>query len=106
MTSDKQHAVLLVHLAKLGLFYDIGNHQNVSKKHLRNTNAFHAFSKSFLNNLFRNAQLLLVSEDLLACLATSHAPARMLVIVTKCQTGLGKIRTPSSSYGAQRTRAS
>ena len=74
MASDMQHGMLLIHWTKLGLFYDIGNHQNVSKKHLRNTNAFHAFSKSFLNNNFRNAQLLLVSEDLLACLTTSHAP--------------------------------
>jgi hypothetical protein len=75
MTIDLQHAMLLVCKAKLGLFYDIGNHQNVSKKHLRNTNAFHAFSKSFLSNIFRNAQLLLVSEHLLACLTTGHASA-------------------------------
>jgi hypothetical protein len=41
--------VLPVYSAKLGLFYDIGNHQNVRKKHSRNTNAFHAFSKSSLD---------------------------------------------------------
>jgi hypothetical protein len=83
MTSDRQHCMLPVCLVKLGLFYDIGNHQNVSNKHLRNTNAFHAFSKSFLNNTFRNEQLLLVSEDLLSCLTTSHAP---LSEVSKCFT--------------------
>ena len=78
MTSDVQHAMLLVCKAKLDLFYDIGNHQNVRKKHLRNTNAFHAFSKSFLNNTFRNAQLLLVSEHLLSGLTTSHAPSKSI----------------------------
>jgi hypothetical protein len=50
MASNKQREVALpVYSAKLGLFYDIGNHQNVRKKHPRNTNAFHAFSKSSLD---------------------------------------------------------
>ena len=74
MASDMQHAVLHVHYTKLGLFYDIGNHQNVRKKHPRNSNAIHAFSKSFLNNFSERTKLLLVSEHLLTGLAASHAP--------------------------------